>query len=167
MIYVVMGVSGCGKSTVGALLAEKLTVPFYDADDFHPAANIDKMASGNALNDDDRAPWLTLLADKIIEWESDGGAVLACSALKQSYRDILSSTTQGAVKFVYLQGEKSVLHSRLTGRGSHFMPESLLDSQLATLEAPVDAITISIDNPLAQNISSILAIISSQNKDIA
>ncbi|MGJ8682640.1 gluconokinase [Paraglaciecola sp.] len=156
MIYIVMGVSGCGKSTVGSLLADKLGLSFFDADDFHPVENVNKMASGQPLDDNDRAPWLSLLADKIVQWEQNGGAVLACSALKQTYRDLLCSTTNQVVSFIYLHGEKSVLHSRLTSRESHFMPDSLLDSQLQTLEAPTEALTVSIDNTLEQIISQIL-----------
>jgi gluconokinase len=156
MIYVVMGVSGCGKSTVGKILGEKLSLPFYDADDYHFPENIKKMQNGSPLTDQQRKPWLTLLADKIKLWESSGGAVLACSALKQMYRDCLSSTTAGAAKFIYLKGDKDLLHSRLTNRGSHFMPEALLDSQLQTLEPPTEAITILIENSLEEIISQIL-----------
>lgn len=156
MIYIVMGVSGCGKSTVGQLLGDKLSIPFYDADDYHFPENIKKMESGIPLTDAERQPWLTLLADKIKLWEATGGAVLACSALKQIYRDLLSSTTTGVVKFVYLKGDKALLHSRLTSRESHFMPDTLLDSQLQTLESPVDAITISIEYSLNEIISQIL-----------
>ena len=156
MIYIVMGVSGCGKSTVGSLLAQQLSLPFYDADDYHPTSNIEKMSQGIALTDDDREPWLTLLANHITQWELAGGAVLACSALKQSYRDILSSTTEGVVKFVYLKGDKEVLASRLRSRESHFMPDTLLDSQLATLETPKDAITVRLENTLDEIISDIL-----------
>jgi carbohydrate kinase (thermoresistant glucokinase family) len=151
-----MGVSGCGKSTVGQLLGDKLSIPFYDADDYHFPENIKKMESGIPLTDADRQPWLTLLADKIKLWETTGGAVLACSALKQIYRDLLSSTTTGVVKFVYLKGDRALLHSRLTSRESHFMPDTLLDSQLQTLESPVDAITISIEYSLNEIISQIL-----------
>lgn len=156
MIYIVMGVSGCGKSTVGENLAEKLSIPFHDADDYHFPESVAKMAGGTPLTDEDRKPWLTLLAEKITEWESTGGAVLACSALKQAYRDILSSTTTDVVKFVYLQGSKETLHARLTNRESHFMGSSLLDSQLQTLEVPLEAITISIENPVDEMISQIL-----------
>jgi gluconokinase len=156
MIYVVMGVSGSGKSTLGKSLGEKLSLPFYDADDYHFPENIKKMERGIPLTDQQRKPWLTLLADKIKFWESLGGAVLACSSLKQIYRDSLSSTTTDAVKFIYLKGDKAVLHSRLTNRGAHFMPETLLDSQLQTLEPPVDAITISIENSLDEMLSQIL-----------
>ncbi len=156
MIYIVMGVSGCGKSTIGALLAEKLALPFYDADDFHPSTNIEKMAQGTPLTDDDRKPWLTLLADHISNWQTEGGAVLACSALKQSYRDILSSTTENSVKFVYLKGDKAVLAARLTSRDNHFMPANLLTSQLATLEPPEDAITVLLEKTVEEIISDIL-----------
>ncbi|WP_293747567.1 gluconokinase [uncultured Paraglaciecola sp.] len=156
MIYIVMGVSGCGKSTVGKLLGEKLCIPFYDADDYHFPENIKKMESGIPLTDEDRKPWLTLLADKIKLWEATGGAVLACSSLKQIYRDYLSSTTTDVVKFIYLKGDKALLHSRLNSRESHFMPDTLLDSQLQTLEPPVDAITISIEHPLDVMLSQIL-----------
>jgi|TARA_R110000868_G_scaffold28142_3_gene105828 carbohydrate kinase (thermoresistant glucokinase family) len=151
-----MGVSGCGKSTVGKLLGEKLSIPFYDADDYHFPENIKKMQNGIPLTDDDRKPWLTLLADNIKLWETSGGAVLACSSLKQIYRDILSSTTTAVVKFIYLKGSKAVLHSRLSHRESHFMPETLLDSQLNTLEPPVDAITILIENSLNEMLAQIL-----------
>jgi gluconokinase len=157
MIYVVMGVSGCGKSTLGKILGKKLSLPFYDADDYHFPENIKKMESGSPLTDQDRKPWLTLLAQKIKFWESSGGAVLACSSLKQIYRDSLSSTTTtGVVKFIYLKGDKVILHSRLTNRDAHFMPENLLDSQLQTLEPPEDAITILIENSLEEMLSQIL-----------
>ena len=151
-----MGVSGCGKSTVGKLLGEKLSLPFYDADDYHFPENIKKMENGIPLTDEDRKPWLTLLADNIKLWETSGGAVLACSSLKQIYRDQLLSTTTGVVKFIYLKGNKAILHSRLTNRGSHFMPEKLLDSQLQILDPPAEAITILIDNSLDEMMSKIL-----------
>ncbi|MGJ8694328.1 MAG: gluconokinase [Thalassotalea sp.] len=159
MIYIVMGVSGCGKSTVGSLLAERLSLPFYDADDYHPPKNIEKMSKGTPLTDDDRKPWLTLLADHIIQWQADGGAVLACSALKQIYRDLLSSTTEGVVQFVYLKGDQATLASRLRNRDAHFMPDSLLKSQLETLEPPKDAITVSLNNAVDDIISDILKVI--------
>lgn len=156
MIYIVMGVSGCGKSTIGKELAEQLSLPFYDADDFHFPESVAKMASGTALTDDDRKPWLSLLANNIVDWESAGGAVLACSALKQSYRDILSSTTENTVRFVYLKGDKATLTARMKSRANHFMPESLLDSQLNTLEPPQDAITVLLKNTVDEIISQIL-----------
>lgn len=130
-LLVVMGVSGSGKSTVGAALAQRLRVPFADADDFHPQANIDKMSAGIPLDDHDRGPWL----DAIGEWlaaHPDGG-VMSCSALKRSYRDRLRHHAHG-VEFVHLAGTPEVLARRMAGRPGHFMPASLLRSQLATLE---------------------------------
>ena len=156
MIYIVMGVSGCGKSTVGDLLSKQLSVPFYDADDFHFPENIEKMVKGAPLTDVDRKPWLTLLANNITDWEAEGGAVLACSALKSSYRDILRSTTEGVVQFIYLKGEQSLLAERMKNRDAHFMPEALLQSQLNTFEPPNEAITVLLKNTLDDIISKIL-----------
>lgn len=156
MIYIVMGVSGCGKSTVGDLLAKQLSLPFYDADDFHFPENIEKMANSIPLTDEDREPWLTLLANNIVQWQADGGAVLACSALKKSYRDILRSTTQGVVQFIYLKGDKALLASRLKSRNDHFMPETLLTSQLNTLDPPTEAITVLLENTPNEIIAQII-----------
>lgn len=128
---VVMGVSGCGKSTVGALLAAHLAVPYLDADDLHPAENIARMAAGTPLTDDDRAPWLDLVAAALAA--PPAGAVVACSALRRTYRDRLRAGAPGTV-FVHLTGSVALLTSRLTARTDHFMPASLLDTQLATLE---------------------------------
>ena len=132
---VVMGVSGCGKSTVGQMIADSLQLPFLDGDDFHPASNIEKMASGTALNDDDRQPWLEELASQL--QNSKDGCVIACSALKLRYREILRHA--GDVGFIYLHGDKPTLAARLNSRSAttdHFMSDSLLDSQLNTLEDP-------------------------------
>ena len=156
MIYIIMGVSGCGKSTIGSLLSKHLSLPFYDADDFHSPENIEKMSSGTPLTDEDRKPWLTVLANNIVQWQADGGGVLACSALKQSYRDILNSTTKNIVQFIYLKGDKELLAKRLQNRESHYMPETLLNSQLATLEPPEEAITILIQGSVEEMIIEIL-----------
>lgn len=156
MIYVIMGVSGCGKSTLGKILAERLGLPFYDADNYHLPENIKKMENGIPLTDEDRQPWLTLLADKIKLWDSSGGAVLACSSLKKAYRTLLSSTITNVVRFIYLKGNKALLLTRLTERKSHFMQQTLLDSQLQTLEPPTEGITILIENSLDEMISQIL-----------
>ncbi|MGX9791743.1 gluconokinase [Mycobacterium sp. MMS18-G62] len=132
---VVMGVSGSGKSTVGAALAQRLRVPFADADDFHPPANIAKMTAGHALDDDDRYPWL----EAIGEWLADhsAGGVMSCSALKRKYRDQLRSHCPD-VEFLHLSGTPEVIGKRQASRPGHFMPASLLASQFQTLE-PLDA----------------------------
>lgn len=128
---VVMGVAGCGKSTIGAALAERFGAEFLDGDSLHPQANIDKMASGTPLNDDDRAPWLAEIGRRFPA--SDSALVIACSALKRSYRDIIRSADPSVI-FVHLHGTRDLLHERMNARPGHFMPASLLDSQLATLE---------------------------------
>lgn len=127
-----MGVSGSGKSTVGAALARRMRVPFVDADTLHPAANVAKMAAGHPLDDDDRSPWL----DKVGEWlaaHRDGG-VVSCSALKRKYRDRLRAHCPG-VEFLHLSGSAELIAGRLAARTDHFMPAALLRSQLDTLEA--------------------------------
>lgn len=149
MIYVVMGVSSSGKTLIGSKLADKLDIPFYDADDFHPAGNIQKMKKGEPLNDQDRLPWLQDLARNIAQWNQNGEAVLACSALKKSYRTILSPPSV-PVRFIYLKGSKELIAGRMEKRAGHFMPGSLLDSQFEAIEEPNEAITVSIDqNPNA------------------
>lgn len=135
---VVMGVSGCGKSTMGSLLGERLGVPFFDGDDFHPPANKAKMAGGVPLNDDDRAPWLAEIGAALAS--PAGGAdscIIACSALKRSYRDLLRSFAPGVV-FIHLSGDAAIISDRLSTRKHEYMPGSLLASQLATLE-PLEA----------------------------
>jgi gluconokinase len=131
-LVVVMGVSGCGKSTTGAALADRLRVPFRDADDLHPAANVEKMSRGVPLTDDDRAPWLAIVGEELARHRLTG-LVVACSALKASYRDVLRRHAPD-VFFVHLEATKQVLAQRMVVRSEHFMPLTLLDSQLATLE---------------------------------
>jgi gluconokinase len=131
-LIVVMGVSGSGKSTVGAALAQRLRVPYADADDFHPPANIAKMTAGHALDDTDRYPWLEAIGEWLVQHE-DGGGVMSCSALKRSYRDQLRRHV-GSVEFLHLHGTREVIGRRQASRPGHFMPPSLLDSQFATLE---------------------------------
>ncbi|WP_426594031.1 gluconokinase [Cellulomonas sp. McL0617] len=147
---VVMGVSGTGKSTVGRLVAEQLGRPFVEGDELHPAANIDKMRAGIPLTDDDRGPWLRAVRDAMDD--AGGPTVVACSALRRSYRDILR-TADGRVRFALLVATPEELARRLAARPGHFMPPSLLASQLATLEplAPdEDGITVrSDDDPVA------------------
>jgi 6-phosphogluconate dehydrogenase/gluconokinase len=136
MIIIVCGVSGTGKSTVGKLLAEELQLPFFDGDDFHSTSNLQKMKKGFALNDEDRLPWLELLAKALASWENNDGAVLACSALKEAYRQILALKCQHDIKWVMLHGSTELLTKRLESRKEHFFNAQLLHSQLDTLELP-------------------------------
>jgi gluconokinase len=146
---VVMGVSGSGKSTVGAALAQRLGVPFADADDFHPAANIAKMTAGEPLDDDDRYPWLEAIGRWLSE-RCDGGGVMSCSALKRKYRDQLRSHCP-QTQFVHLSGSPEVIATRQASRPGHFMPASLMASQFATLEplAPDErGFTLDVDHDI-------------------
>lgn len=147
--YLVMGVSGCGKSTVGKMLAEKLGWNFFDADDFHPPENIAKMKAGIPLTDADRQPWLERLS-KLLRDEIAAGfnPILACSALRQSYRDMLLSGTSG-IHIVFLRGDKNLIASRMQNRPGHFMPAALLDSQFATLEEPSGPSVTTLDLSLS------------------
>jgi gluconokinase len=147
---VVMGVSGSGKSTVGAALAQRLRVPFADADDLHPAANIAKMSRGEALNDQDRYPWLELVGEWLAVHE-DGG-VMSCSALKRKYRDQIRHHAP-RVRFVLLEGTRAMIAARQASRPGHFMPASLLTSQFATLEPlepDEDGIVLKVDQSVDQ-----------------
>ncbi len=152
-LIVVMGVSGSGKSTVGAALAQRLRVPFADADDFHPPANIAKMTAGHALDDDDRGPWLTSIGEWLVKHEGVGG-VMSCSALKRSYRDQLRSHAS-QVEFVHLDGTQEVIARRQASRPGHFMPASLLASQFDTLE-PLDADELGVVIDVDQSIDAIV-----------
>ncbi len=135
-ILVIMGVSGAGKSTLGTLLAERLDVPYLEGDSFHPAANVEKMRQGVPLTDADRWPWLTALGQALAAAATPAGlAIGACSALKHAYREHLSAAAGLPVGFVLLDLPRAVLASRLNQRVGHYMPASLLASQLATLEA--------------------------------
>jgi gluconokinase len=147
VIVIVMGVSGCGKSTVGFGVAAGLGWPFLDGDELHPPANVAKMAAGHPLTDADRAPWLEAIGERMAAWHDAGrSGVLACSALRRVYRDTLRA--HAPATFVLLDVSVALLRARVAGRREHFMPPSLLDSQLATLERPgpdEDAITVVVD----------------------
>ena len=146
MYYIVMGVSGCGKSSIGAGFAKAIGAQFLDGDDLHPAENVAKMAAGQALNDEDRAPWLADVGRAF--HGAKGDMVIGCSALKRAYRDIIRQAAAGPVTFLHLHGEKAVIAARMQAREDHFMPPALLDSQFATLEWPdkdETAISVNID----------------------
>ena len=132
--FIVMGVSGCGKSSIGAAFAAQIGATFIDGDDLHPVENITKMAAGTPLDDDDRAPWLVAVGQTFAKNKLP--LVVACSALKRSYRDIIRDHAGGPVAFLHLSGTRDVLSARMAARKDHFMPTKLLDSQLATLQTP-------------------------------
>ena len=145
MIIIIMGVAGSGKTTIGSLLANELGWAFYDADDFHSEVNRAKMSQGIALTDEDRAGWLLSLKDLIVQnIQQNTSAVLACSALKNSYRNILKVNER--VKFIYLRGTYEQIKVRLTHRSGHYMSADMLESQFQTLEEPQDIFTIDIEN---------------------
>ncbi|WP_281847808.1 NADP-dependent phosphogluconate dehydrogenase [Olleya namhaensis] len=143
-VIFIMGVSGCGKSTVGKLLAQELDIPFFDGDDFHPETNIKKMSNGQPLNDDDRQGWLEALNDLAKQQLTKNSCVIVCSALKQKYRDTLSLHIKTETKWVYLSGSFDQIFERLNSRDNHFMPPELLKSQFDTLEEPKDALRVDI-----------------------
>ena len=144
LILILMGPMGCGKTLIGKMLAEKLGWPFYDGDDFHPAENVEKMRAGVALNDEDRKLWLETLHAHIQRWLIDGqNTLLACSVLKEAYRDILG-VNQSTVRTVYLKGSYELLRDRIEGRHHPYMNKSLLRSQLDTLEEPKDGLCVDI-----------------------
>jgi gluconokinase len=151
MVIVVMGPTGSGKTTIGSLLAARLGWAFVDADEFHSAANKDKMHRGIPLTDSDRLPWLQSIHDQIERWLAEKrSVVLACSALKQSYRNLLWSGSSD-IRLIYLKGSYDLIYQRLLARKGHFANEHILAGQFADLEEPADAITVDI-GPLPEEI---------------
>ena len=163
-VYIIYGVSGSGKTTIGKKLASILNLPFYDADDFHPESNIKKMSDGLPLKDEDRYPWLQKLNRQIINWQADNGAVLACSALKSKYRDELEANTN-TIKWIFLEGEYSLILQRLKNRKDHYFKESLLQSQFDTLEKPDRGILVQVNKSEDEIIKNILDEISKQKTE--
>jgi gluconokinase len=162
-ILIVMGVSGSGKTTVAAALAQHLGWPFKDGDELHPPSNIAKMRSGHPLDDSDRWPWLTSIAAWIDVWRAAGSCgVITCSALKRSYRTFLTKG-RGEVRIVYLHGGTALIAARLAARSGHFMPSDLLASQFSALEEPgpdEHAICVEIDQPVGAIVTAIAAALS-------
>lgn len=156
LVLIFMGVSGSGKTTLGTLFAKRTGALFFEGDEFHPPENIEKMHRGIPLTDADRANWLRTLRE-IIKRSLDQGTftVMACSALKTAYRDLLQGG-DARVKFVYLTGPRSLIEARLKARRNHFMPPTLLDSQLATLEPPVDALTVGFEKTPEEMVTALI-----------
>ncbi len=154
-IIFIIGVSGSGKTTIGNLVASALGIPFFDGDDFHSKENKDKMASGNPLNDEDRLPWLKAINKKAIEASLNDGAVIACSALKNQYRAILENEIYH-VRWIFLEGEYDTIHLRLVERNDHYLKASLLQSQFDILEKPINAFSLSVNQPLEKMVESII-----------
>jgi carbohydrate kinase (thermoresistant glucokinase family) len=160
---VVMGVSGCGKTTVGQALAARLGWEFVDGDTLHPPANVAKMRAGQPLDDDDRWPWLNAIAARIDAWiERRTPGIITCSALKRRYRERIIGG-RAAVRLIYLKGSRELIAARLAERRGHFMPASLLESQFAALEPPAadeHAIVVEIDRPVAAIVEAIVTALS-------
>jgi gluconokinase len=162
-LIVVMGVSGCGKSSMGEALSSRLGLPFIEGDALHPETNIAKMSAGIPLTDEDRWPWLETVGSVLREYRETGGAIVACSALKKAYRDALRQAAGGELVFVFMSGSRALLEDRMRVRSGHFMPASLLDSQLATLESPgrdEDAIVVDCAEPLESAANRVAATVS-------
>ena len=155
MMIVLMGVSGCGKTTIGKKLSEAMGIPFYDADDFHPKSNIERMRNNIPLTDEDRYPWLKILASNIQQWEGSGGGIVACSALKESYRKILASKALN-IFWVYLSGSFELIENRLKERAGHYMKSTLLKSQFDTLEVPDYGLHINIEKSTDEIVHDII-----------
>ena len=159
MRLVLMGVAGCGKSSVGAALSAATGLPYRDGDDLHPASNISKMSAGHPLTDDDRWPWLDLVGQAL----RSGQMIIGCSALRRVYRERI--TAAAPVCFVHLQGSRAVIEARMRARQGHFMPPALLDSQFATLEPPgpdENAVVVGIDQPLRGIVAEIMQALAKQ-----
>jgi len=155
-VIVLMGVSGCGKTSVGERLAQATGLPFFDGDDFHSQANVEKMSRGIPLNDDDRRPWLEALHELIADHLEQGESlIVACSALKQQYRDLLSKGESGMC-FVHLKGSFDLIYGRMRRRAGHYMKKEMLQSQFNELEAPADALEIDISLSVSEVVERIV-----------
>lgn len=164
---IVMGVSGCGKTTVGETLAGHFGAPFLEGDKLHPPENVAKMSAGTPLTDADRWPWLETIATRIAAADDgESGMVVACSSLKRAYRKVLAGKSRRRTTFVFLDGSRALLADRMAKRKNHFMPASLLDSQLATLERPAadeDVISIELDGDIDAQLEAAIARIEAED----
>ncbi|WP_109300810.1 NADP-dependent phosphogluconate dehydrogenase [Aquimarina sp. AU474] len=165
-VYIVFGVSGSGKTTIGNVLAKELDIPFFDADDFHPQSNIQKMSDGYSLDDNDRTPWLSILTDQIKNWHQDKGAVLACSALKIKYREKLESFNSDLIHWIFLDGDYDLILSRLKERKGHFFQSELLTSQFDVLEKPTKGISIKVNQSTTHMVTEIKSKLNVQKSQI-
>lgn len=162
-IIIIMGVAGSGKTTIGKLLAAETSFSFYDGDNFHTGVALSKMSGGTALSDDDRAPWLQAIRDHISRLkQKDEQAIIACSALKKSYRQVLRNGNNN-ITFIYLKGSRSIIAERIKKRTNHFMPPGLLESQFETLEEPRNAMVVDISKEPAQIIQYIIKKLSEEH----
>ena len=161
---VIMGVAGCGKSTVGAALSEQLGIPYQDGDDLHSADAVRKMSSGTPLADEDRWPWLDRIAETL---RNEAPLIIGCSALRRAYRDRIRAGAGGDVTFVHLAGDRDLIASRMASRAGHYMPLSLLDSQFATLErpGPDEAIEVAIEQPMEAIVGQVLSTLGGSRND--
>lgn len=158
MIVFIIGVSGCGKSTIAKMLSEATGIPYFDADDFHPPANVDKMRRGEALTDEDRASWLETLSENAQKWDKENGAILACSALKEKYRRILSRNLDRCI-WVFLSGSFELILERIKERKDHYMGTALLQSQFDALEIPAYGMHIDITETPEEIIKKIKSVL--------
>ncbi len=164
-VFVILGVSGCGKTTVGKLLSEGMGLPFYDADDFHPKANIDKMSRGLPLDDRDREPWLEILSNRLLDWSENEGAILACSALREKYREKLAEKT-GKINWVYLKGSYELILDRMKKRAGHYMGPGMLRSQFDALEEPAYGLVMNIEQGPEQITEQIISQFGMKKKSV-
>jgi gluconokinase len=167
MIIVMMGICGSGKTTVGRMLATRLGVPFFEGDDYHTPENVAKMADGQPLTDDDRRPWLNALATALADWDARGQeTVVSCSALRRSYRDLLSNAGRDVV-FVFLEGAMDLVRQRMSSRQGHFMPTALIESQIEALEDPrgePNVITGNISDPPDVLVTHIMEVLKARRR---
>ena len=163
-IIIVSGVSGSGKTTIGQHLSNRVKMPFYDADDFHPEANIQKMKAGHPLNDEDRQPWLEAIANAMAGWEQGKGAVLGCSALKEKYRQTLEKGASEKIIWIMLEGDYELIKARMTKRKNHFFDPKMLKSQYKAYERPDYGYFFDVKNKPQEIVDAIVETLKEHNE---